>query len=748
MLALSRRYFLGGVAAATLPIPGFAALSAQSRSRIEGLIGAMTLEEKAGQLNIMPASADFAPATAANPAALPNTFENQAQQARDGKLTGVFNAPGLSWHRKMQQAAIESRLKIPMIFAADVIHGWRTVFPIPLAEAAAFDTDLAMRTARAAATEAGSDGVAWTFAPMVDIAHDARWGRIMEGAGEDVLLGRRLAEARVQGFQGRGLKHKDALASCAKHFAAYGAGEAGLDYNAADMSNAVLRGIYLPPFKAAFDAGAKTVMASFNSLNGVPSHGNPFLLRKVLRDEWGWDGLVVGDYTGDMEMIAHGFAKDERDAARIAILAGLDMSMASGFFGKYLPELVRSGDVPEARVNEAVQRVLALKEAVGLFDDPMGRLRGPYLGEKGPAFRPLAREAAVKSIVMLRNEDGILPITGKPKIALIGPTATLRGQQNGNWSVLGRDEDLTPMQDALGEAFGPGNVTAVRGSDIEAPLAGGIAQAVAAAGQADLVVLLVGEAERMSGEAQPRTEIVLPAPQQALVEAVAAVGKPYVVILKKGRPLALDGAVANAPALLVSWFLGTEHSRAVVDVLAGKAAPSARLPVSFPWRSGQEPYHYDHTTTGRPVDPAKPDTEYKARYRETLNEAQFPFGRGLTYGAVTYGPTRAAASTLMREGTLRITAELRNTGNRAAIETVQLYMHDKVASLVPPTRKLIDFKKIEVKPGQTATAEFTLTPDQLAFMGQDGEWVLEPGDFDIWIAPDAQAGMPVSISFA
>ncbi|RZM36342.1 MAG: beta-glucosidase, partial [Sphingomonas sp.] len=646
--------------------------------------------------------------------------------------------------KRMQTTAMrESRLNIPLLFAADVIHGLRTVFPVPLAEAASFDPELARRTARAAGAEAAASGIDWTFAPMVDIAHDARWGRGVEGAGEDVLLGKMMAAARVRGFQGeRGLAAPDAVASCAKHFAAYGAAEAGLDYNAVDISERTLRETYFPPFQSAFAAGSPTVMASFNEINGVPATANPWLLTDVLRREWGFDGLVVSDYTGDEELIAHGFAADAREATKLAFMAGVDMSMQSGFYLKHLPDLVASGDVLMARLDEAVRRVLALKVQLGLFDDPFRRIdpRREKTRIRTRESLALAREAGAKSIVMLKNDGGLLPLPRQGKrIALIGPFVAGQHDLIGPWNVYGTDAEAVDLATGVRATVADHSLVSMTlGSGIDEPLSGGIPAAVAAARAADIVVLAIGESQRMSGEAQSRVDIVIPPAQTALVEAVAATGKPIVVLLRTGRALALSGAVLDAPAILVTWFLGSQDGPAIADVLFGKIGPSARLPVSFPHATGQEPYHYDHKSTGRP-NPPGPLIEYKAHYREFANDALFAFGHGLNYGTIGYSGLDLGTGTMASDGPLTISATIANTGTRAAEEVVQLYIRDLAASVTRPVRELKAFRKIALKPGERQVVSFTLRRSDLLFVGRDLKPTVEPGRFQVWIAPSAQA---------
>ena len=746
---ISRRAVLmgAGAAAAWLASPARALLQAAGRiqlpSLVDPLIARMTLEEKAGQLQLMAAAWGGGVALSLNPPGQGSDFEGQVAEARQGLITGVFNGNGARMARIMQTAAVQqSRLKIPLIFAADIIHGHRTIFPVPLAEVASFEPDLARRTAAAAAFEASGSGIDWTFSPMVDVARDQRWGRGVEGGGEDPMLGSLFAAARVRGFQGDDLKSNEHMLACIKHFAAYGAPESGLDYNAVDISERRLREVYLQPYKAGFDAGALSAMASFNEINGVPSTGNHWLMTDLLRGEWGFQGFVVSDYTGDEEMIAAGFASDERDAAKLAFLAGVDMSMQSALYRKHLPGLVRSGEVPEASVNQSVRRVLALKAMLGLFDDPFRRIDEKREASRSmlPKTRALARESARKSIVMLKNDGDLLPLprSGK-RIALIGPFAAGQHDLVGPWVVYGDDAKAVDIATGVRAAFAdPRSIVVAQGSGVEEPIAGGIEQAVAAARSADLVVLAIGESFNMSGEAQSRTEIVVPEPQQRLAEAVAATGKPIVVVLKHGRALALEGAVADAPAILATWFLGTETGNAITDVLFGTYGPSGRLPASFPWKSGQEPYYYAHKPTGRPNGPGDLQP-YKAHFRGIPNSARYPFGHGLTYGKIAYAGLTLSGTTMPMNGTMEVSATITNRGTRAAEEVAQLYIHDRVASVTRPVRELKAFRKVALAAGQSEVVRFTLTPADLTFYGLGDRPIAEPGTFDVWIAPSAEA---------
>jgi beta-glucosidase len=719
--------------AGTVPVPAF----------VDELIARMTLEEKAGQLQLMASAWGGGAALSLNPPGNGSDFAQQTEEARQGQLTGVFNGNGSRMARILQTAVVrQSRLKIPLIFGADIIHGHRTIFPVPLAEVASFEPELARRAAEAAAFEASGAGIDWTFSPMVDVARDQRWGRGVEGGGEDPLLGSLFAAARVRGFQGADLKSNQHMLACIKHFGAYGAGESGLDYNVVDMSMRRLLEVYLPTYKAGFDAGALSAMASFNEIDGIPSTGNHWLMTDVLRGEWGFKGFVVSDYTGDEEMILAGYAKDGRDAARIALLAGVDMSMQSGLYRKYLPDLVRSGEVPEATLNESVRRVLALKAMLGLFDDPFRRIDEKREAARSllPKTRALAREAGRKAIVMLKNDGDLLPLprSGK-RIALIGPFASGQHDLVGPWVVYGDDAKAVDLATGVRSALAdPSLLTVVEGSGVEEPHPGGLHQALAAAQAADIVVLAIGEGAGMSGEAQSRTEIVVPEPQQALAEIVATAGKPIVVVLKHGRALALDGAVANAPAILATWFLGTETGNSIADVLFGDYGPSGRLPASFPWKSGQEPYYYAHKPTGRPNPPGDLQP-YKAHFRGIPNSARYPFGHGLTYGKIEYSGLALGAATMPMNGSLEVSATITNRGSRAAEEVVQLYIHDRVASVTRPVRELKAFRKIALAPGHSEVVRFTLSAADLAFYGLQDRPVVEPGTFDVWIAPSAEA---------
>lgn len=744
--AATRRMLLAGgaLAAGMMVAPKMAKAQAQTNlDRVNALIARMTIEEKAGQLNLQNDPFRWRP-EGVNPGdALDANQEQTAADIRAGRIGALFNGVGAATTRLVQEMAVrESRLGIPLLFAADVVHGLRTTFPVPLGEAASWDLDLAQRTARVAAVEAGAAGVHQTYAPMVDVARDQRWGRVVEGAGEDVLLNNLFAAARTKGFQGDDLKAWSSLLACPKHFAAYGAAEAGMDYNSTDMSELELRSVYLPPFKAAFDAGALSVMSAFNDLNGVPTSGNDWLLTDILHGEWNFAGFVVSDYTSEAELVAHGFAADGRDAARIALMAGVDMSMKSGLYIQHIPGLVQSGEVPMERVDQAVRRVLMTKAALGLFDNPYRgsdvRTERRVTGSR--EHLTLAREAGRKSIVLLKNERDLLPLpkTGK-RIALIGPFGADKADVFGPWSIFKDTALSVSLEEGLRAAIGEGStLTVVKGSGVEEPLAGGIEAAVLAAAQADVVLLAIGESGEMSAESKSRVDIGVPAPQLALAEAVAAVGKPVVVLLRNGRGMELAGAVKDAQAILVTWFLGSETGHAVADVLFGDHAPTGRLPVSFPFRSGQSPYYYAHKSTGRPSQPT--DREFTSKFREVPHAALYPFGHGLTYGHVRYSPVTLSAPTMTRTGEIVATVTLTNAGDRDASEVVQLYIRDRVATITQPVRLLKAFQRVTAPANGSVEVSMTLKPDDLSFLGRDLRPTIEPGLFDVWLAPDAQSG--------
>lgn len=743
--AVSRRALLGGLLTGALITTTHRprAHQANDREKVEALIAEMTLEEKVGQLTLFDDPFRMRPANI-NPESLSLGERYFTAEIRAGRVGALLNGVGAGPARDAQELAVkESRLGIPLLFAADIVHGLRTIFPVPLGEAASWNPDLAERTARAAAAEGAASGIHQTYAPMVDVARDQRWGRVVEGAGEDLLLSAIFATARTRGFQGRDLRDAGSLLATPKHFAAYGAAEGGMEYNTTDMSERTLREVYLPPFKAAFEAGALSTMSGFNDLNGVPTSGNRWLLSQILREEWRFPGFVVSDYKSEKELVDHGFAEDDRDAARIAMLAGVDMSMNSGIYRDYLPGLVESGEVPLERLDQAVRRVLSTKAALGLFENPW---RGLDVEQERRivgcrAHRELAREAGRKSAVLLKNDGAILPLPKSGcRIALIGPFGADPRHVFGPWSVFADGSMATTVEDGFRAAMAdPSLLTVVKGSDPEAALPGGIEAAMAAASGADVVVLAVGEQTLMSGEAQSRVTIDVPAPQRALAEAVAATGKPIVVLLKTGRALELSGAIKDAAAIMVTWFLGSEEGNAVADLVFGDHGPVGRLPVSFPHFSGQQPFYYSRKTTGRPETPQLQN--FTARYREAPNAALYPFGHGLGYAPVAYEDLRLSSDILPWEGELTATVRVANQGRRPVEETVQLYIRDRVASVTRPSRELKAFRRVLVPPGESVDVSLSLTSADLRFVGGDMQPIAEPGVFDLWMAPNAQAGL-------
>ena len=718
-------------------------------SRIDALMAQMTVEEKVGQLNV---TADmvrpFAPDI--NPVANEQNADQVLQLIRDGKVGSLFNGKGKHGAVELQRVAVEeSRLGIPVILAADVIHGMSTVFPIPLGETASFEPDLARRTARATAVEATAQAIHWTYAPAIDVTRDQRWSRGAEGTGEDTLVACRFGTARVQGFQGETLTAEDALLATAKHYVAYGASLAGLDYNTVDIAPQTLRDVHLPPFQAAVEAGVASVMSSFNDINGVPASANKPLLVDVLRGEWRFNGITISDYTSEMELVAHGYAEDMKDAVLKAFMAGLDLSLQSGLYLEHLPALVKEGRVPMWRLDQAVRRMLELKERIGLLDDPYRSLRmAGITAEQLEQHEVLARESAKRSIVMLKNEGSVLPLKKSgQRIAVIGPFGRDRDNIEGCWTLFGDASRYLSLEDGLRAAVtNESDLTFVDGCGLEEGIDGGIEAAVAAARQADVVILALGEPQRYSGEAQSRIEITLPAAQQHLADAISEAGKPVVALIRNGRALALHGGVRSADALLITWFLGSQTGHATADVLFGDYSPSGRLPVSFPQASGQQPYYYNHPRTGRPE---LPDIkEFKTRWREIPHEALYPFGHGLTYGDVRYNATEVSADVMPRGGSIRVSAAVTNAGERVIEEVVQLYLHDRVASRVRPVRELKGFEKIAIEPGQSVEVSFEINENMLEFTDVDGVRRAEPGAFDVWIAPSCVAGTPGRFTLA
>ena len=705
----------------------------------DSLLALMTLDEKLGQLRQAPAEWNQTG---------PGAPAGGDQLVREGKIGSFLSFWGAAATRRMQRIAVEeSRLGIPLLFAQDVIHGWRTVFPVPLAEASSFDPDAVERASRIAAVEATAYGIHWTFAPMVDIARDPRWGRVVEGAGEDPYLGSAIAAARVRGFQGDDLAAPNTMLATAKHFAAYGAAEGGRDYNTAEVSERTLLEVYLPPFEAAVRAGAGSVMSSFNDIGGTPAHGSSWLLGDVLRGRWRFEGLVVSDWAGVEEMMAHGIAATRAEAGRRALEAGVDVEMASTIYGTDLPGLVRSGRLPERVVDESVRRVLRAKHALGLFDDPYRysdttRERQVTLSAE---HRAAARELAGNSVVLLRNEGGTLPLrAGFGTIAVIGPLADDARSALGSWAGAGREEDAVTVLAGLRRAAGPGTrVTHARGAPVDTADASGIRRALRLARAADAVVLVLGERENMSAEAHSRASLELPGSQLALAQAVirgthrATPRKPIVVVLMNGRPLATPWLADSAPALVESWFLGVEHGNALADVLFGRRNPSGRLPVSVPRATGQVPIYYNHKNTGRPPTA---ENMYTSKYIDVPWTPLYPFGYGLSYTRFRYGAPSVSATRLPSTDSVVVSAEVTNAGDRAGDEVVQLYLRDDAASVARPVRELRGFRRLSLLPGETRRVSFTLRPEDLALYDLTLRRVVEPGSFTAWVGPSSADG--------
>src|SRR5213594_38787 len=713
---------LGGGVSAILP-----AQTPAPRRNIDSLLARMTLEEKFGQLNL--------PSVDNRPSA------EQLELLRKGLVGGFLNLTGAAATRETQRVAVtESRLGIPLLLGYDVIHGYRTTFPIPLAEASTWDPAAVEATAHAAAREAAAAGVNWTFAPMVDVARDPRWGRISEGAGEDPYLGSVLAAARVHGFQGADLRAPDAVMATAKHFAAYGGAEGGRDYNTVDVSERTLREIYLPPFRAAVDAGAGSIMTSFNEIAGTPSHANRWLVTALLRGEWKFSGLVVSDWTGVEELRGHGVAGSRADAGKLALETGVDMDMVSRIYVNDLPALVRAGRIPVAVVNEAVRRVLRGKAALGLFDDPYHgatpeRERAVLLA---PEHRQLARRVAEEAIVLLKNDGQLLPLGAQVRtVAVIGPLADDKVSALGSWPGRGDPKDaVTPLEGIKARA-GSVSVVYAKGCGITDTVSAGFAEAVAAAKQADVAVLVLGESGDMSGEAASRADIDLPGVQQQLLEALHATGTPIVLVVMSGRPLTIPWAGEHVPAILESWFLGVETGPALAAVLFGDVSPSGKLPATFPRSVGQIPLYYNHKNTGRPTGPDK----YTSKYTDLPVTPLFPFGHGLSYTTFGYSDLRLSAPRIAPAGTLRVSVTVTNTGAREGAEVVQLYVRDEVASVTRPVRTLAGFRRVSLKPGEARTVEFQLTPKELGLYNQNMKFVVEPGKFRAFVGGSSVGGL-------
>ena len=699
--------------------------------RVEALLKQMTLEEKIGQLNQY---------TGDNQATGPITINpNKEAEIKGGLIGSMLNVIGTNHTRQYQELAMQSRLKIPLLFGQDVIHGYKTTFPIPLAEAASWDLDAIALGARIAAVEASASGIHWTFAPMVDIARDPRWGRVMEGAGEDTYLGSKIAYARVKGFQGN-LGDVNSVMACVKHFVGYGAAVGGRDYNSVDMSDRMLWETYLPPFKAALDAGAATFMNSFNDLNGVPATGNKFLQRDILKGKWNFQGFVVSDWGSIGEMVNHGNVKDTKEAAQLAITAGSDMDMESNAYRYNLAQLVQEGKVDVALIDDAVKRILHKKFELGLFEDPYKytNLKREAKELNNPLHRKIARDMAAKSIVLLKNEKQTLPLSKElKKIAFIGPLVKEHKQNMGFWAVelpeIDYEKHVVSQWEGLQNKVGKNTqILYAKGCEIEGNSKEGFAEAVAVANQADVVIVSIGERGNMSGEAKSRSNIHIPGVQEELVQALQATGKPVVVLINAGRPLIFNTTADTAPAILYTWWLGTEAGNAIADVLFGDYNPSGKLPMTFPREEGQLPIYYNHFNTGRPA-PNENATNYVSAYTDLKNSPKFPFGYGLSYTTFDYGDLKLSKNRIDNSETIDISFRLTNSGKYAGDEVVQLYLRDKVGSVVRPIIELKDFQKIHLDAGETKMIQFSIDKEKLSFYNQQLEWGTEPGDFDLMI---------------
>ena len=712
----------------------------RSSDRVESLLSKMTLDEKVGQLVLF--TSDWSVTG-------PSMRQGYIDDIRAGRCGNIFNAYTAEYTRKLQEIAVnETRLGIPLLFGYDVIHGFRTVFPINLGISASWDIDAVEESARIAAREAAAAGLHWTFSPMCDICVEPRWGRVSEGAGEDPLLGSRISAAMTRGYQGGDLSDPSTVLACIKHYAAYGAPQAGRDYNTVDMSERWLREFYLPPYKAAVDAGALSVMASFNELDGVPATANYHLMQEILRDEWGFQGFVVTDYTGINEMVCHGYAADEADAGRLAINAGIDMDMQSAAFFNYLKEQVESGAVSRKTLDRAVRRVLNVKEALGLFDDPFRycseeREASETLTDANKAF---ARKLASESMVLLKN-DGVLPLVKGEKVAVIGSLAASRDDLLGTWRAAGEvDKVPASILDAIREYNGAANVVYAEGCKEQGDDRSGFAAALAAAKRAKKVVLVIGENCHWSGEAASRSDIRIPGVQSELLEKIAATGKPVAVVLLNGRPLDLSAESETADAILEAWYPGTMGGYAAADVLYGEYNPSGKLSITFPRNLGQVPVYHYAKNTGRPY--VHPEAKYESRYLDVPNEPLYAFGHGLSYTSFDYSDITLSAPSFAGDGSLTASVTVTNTGAVAGTETVQLYIRDLVGSVTRPVKQLKDFTRVTLGPGASETVSFTIGKETLSFWRQDMTFGPEAGDFKLFIGGASDAVKEAEFAYA
>ncbi|MDP4149216.1 MAG: beta-glucosidase BglX [Bacteroidota bacterium] len=727
---------------------------------VDGLMSKMTLDEKLGQLNL-PGAGDITTGQAGN--------SDIAGKIKAGKVGGLFNIKSVAKIRDVQRIAVEqSRLKIPLLFGMDVIHGYETAFPIPLALSCSWDMKAIERSARIAATEASADGICWTFSPMVDIARDPRWGRIAEGGGEDPYLGGQIARAMVKGYQGD-LSNNTQIMACVKHYAMYGAAEAGRDYNTTDMSRVRMFNEYLPPYKAAVDAGVGSVMASFNEVDGIPATANKFLLTDVLRKRWGFGGFVVTDYTGINEMVEHGMG-DLQQVSALALKAGVDMDMVGEGFLTTLKQSLQAGKVTMAQIDMACRKILEAKYKLGLFANPY-----KYCDEKRAASeiftdanRKAAREIAADCFVLLKNQGGVLPLKKQGTIALIGPMADNRENMPGTWSVAVDFSKSVSLMEGIKEVAGSGvNVVYARGSNLDEdsvfeeragmfgkslrrdrrPAREIIDEALQTAARADVIVAALGESAEMTGESSSRSNIEIPGAQQALLQALLKTGKPVVLVLFTGRPLAIKWENDQVPAILNVWFGGSEAGHAIADVLFGEVNPSGKLSTTWPQNVGQVPLYYNHKNTGRPLADGAWFQKFRSNYLDVSNDPVYPFGFGLSYTHFRYSPVTLSSKSLKGDQTLTAQVTLTNDGARDGKEVVQLYIRDRVASITRPVKELKGFQKVFLKAGESRTVSFTITPEDLKFYNSELKYDWEPGDFDIMIGGNSRDTQTARVSW-
>ncbi|HEY2974033.1 MAG TPA: beta-glucosidase BglX [Pyrinomonadaceae bacterium] len=694
-------------------------------ARINALLGRMTLAEKLAQLQQLDGEGNG------------NFRPEHVQLARQGLLGSTLNVRGAQKTNELQRIAVtESRLKIPLIFGFDVIHGYRTIFPIPLGEAASWDPAAVERAAGIAAAEARAAGVHWTFAPMVDIARDPRWGRIAEGSGEDTYLGSLMARARVRGFQGSDYSAGDKIVACAKHWVAYGAAEAGRDYNTTDVSERTLREVYFPPFKAAVDAGVGTFMSAFNDLNGVPASANHFTLTEVLRREWKFDGFVVSDYTSVEELIKHGVAANGADAAREALNAGVDMEMVSRLYNKHAGELMREGTLSQPTIDEAVRRILRIKFRLGLFDKPYTDEALESAATFNSANVSAAREIAARSLVLLKNDHQALPLAKSVRsIALIGPLADSRPDMLGSWSGDGKAEDAVTLLQGIKAKSPQTSINYAKGCEINGDKVDGFEEALRAARASDVAIVAIGESADMSGEAASRSSLDLPGRQLELVKAVQATGKPTIVVLMNGRSLTINWLAENTPAILETWFAGSQAGNAIADVLFGDVNPGGKLPITFPRAVGQVPLYYNHMNTGRPPDA---NNKYSSKYLDVPWTPLFPFGYGLSYTQFKITNLQLSVRRIPLNGKVTVSVDIQNIGKRAGDEVVQLYIRDVAASVTRPVKELKGFQRVTLQPGEKKRIELMLGPEQLAFWNRQMRFTVEPGEFKVMVGANSE----------